>query len=140
MAQVLDKRFKKSNNKLLFFLLRLWKKVRRSLWKNSPALRAGSNHFRRLAQEPWILATNLPKEPFNATQVVNYYSKRMQIEQSFRDIKSHQFGLSARYASTKSIYRWGVKMLLAAIVQTMFWIIGVSPIVKIINELSGQYS
>ncbi len=36
-----------------------------------------------------------------------------------------QFGLSARYASTKSIYRWGVKMLLAAIVQTMFWIIGV---------------
>ncbi len=51
---------------------------------------------------------------------MNYYSKRMQIEQSFRDIKSHQFGLSARYASTKSIYRWGVKMLLAAIVQTMF--------------------
>ena len=49
----------------------------------------------------------------------------MQIEQSFRDVKSHQFGLSARYASTKSIYRWGVKMLLAAIVQMMFWIIGV---------------
>ncbi|WP_058524076.1 IS4 family transposase [Legionella birminghamensis] len=87
--------------------------------------KAGSNHYRRLAREPWILATNLPKETFNATKVVNYYSKRMQIEQSFRDVKSHQFGLSARYASTKSIYRWGVKMLLAAIVQLMFWIIGV---------------
>lgn len=87
--------------------------------------KAGRNHYRRLAREPWILATNLPKESFNATKVVTYYSKRMQIEQSFRDIKSHQFGLAARYASTKSIYRWGVKMLLAAIVQLMFWIIGV---------------
>lgn len=87
--------------------------------------KAGRNHYRRLAREPWILATNLPKESFNATKVVTYYSKRMQIEQSFRDIKSHQFGLAARYATTKSIYRWGVKMLLAAIVQLMFWIIGV---------------
>lgn len=87
--------------------------------------KAGSNHYRRLAQEPWVLATNLPKERFSATKIVAYYSKRMQIEQSFRDIKSHQFGLSARYAHTKSIYRWGVKMLLAALVQLMFWIIGV---------------
>ena len=47
------------------------------------------------------------------------------MEQYFRDIKSHQFGLSARYIRTRCIYRWGVKMLLAAIVQLMFWIIGV---------------
>lgn len=87
--------------------------------------KAGSNHYRRLAQEPWILATNLPKEHFNAAHIVSYYAKRMQIEQSFRDLKSHQFGLSARYVRSKSIHRWGVKMLLAAIVQLMFWIIGV---------------
>jgi len=87
--------------------------------------KAASNAYKRSAQEPWILATNLPKEDFNATKIVNYYSKRMQIEQSFRDIKSHQFGLSARYIRTRCIYRWGIKMLLAAIVQLMFWIIGV---------------
>lgn len=87
--------------------------------------KAGRNHYRRLAQEPWILATNLPKEGYDARKIVSHYAKRMQIEQSFRDIKSHQFGLSARYSSTKSIYRWSVKMLLAAIVQLMFWIIGV---------------
>lgn len=98
---------------------------KRNLSKAPRNDKAGSNHYRRLAREPWILATNLPKDNFTATHVINYYSKRMQIEQSFRDIKSHQFGLSARYATTKSIYRWGVKMLLAAIVQTMFWIIGV---------------
>lgn len=87
--------------------------------------KAANNAYRRSAQEPWILATNLPKEGFDATKIVSYYSKRMQIEQSFRDIKSHQFGLSARYIQTRCIYHWGVKMLLAAIVQLMFWIIGV---------------
>lgn len=49
----------------------------------------------------------------------------MQIEESFRDVKSHQFGLSARYIRTVSIYRWAVAMLLAAIVQVTLWIIGV---------------
>lgn len=49
----------------------------------------------------------------------------MQIEESFRDVKSHQFGLGARYGRTSCIHRWGVKMLLAAIVQIIFWIIGI---------------
>jgi hypothetical protein len=86
--------------------------------------KAGSDSYRRSAKEPWILATNLPLE-YNTTQIITYYSKRMQIEESFRDIKSHQLGLSARYVRTRCIHRWSVKMLLAAIVQIMFWIIGV---------------
>ncbi|HAT9776961.1 TPA: IS4 family transposase [Legionella pneumophila subsp. pneumophila] len=87
--------------------------------------KAGSNKYRRSASEPWILATNLPKIDFETTKVVQYYSKRMQIEQSFRDVKNHQFGLCARDIRTRSVYRWGVKMLLASIVQLLFWIIGV---------------
>lgn len=80
--------------------------------------------YSKKAKEPWILATNLPSS-YNATQIVNYYKKRMQIEESFRDIKSPQYGLSARFARTKCIHRWGVKMLLAAIVQIVSWIIGI---------------
>jgi hypothetical protein len=87
--------------------------------------RAGRDSCRRSAKEPWILATNLTSEQCNTTKIKLYYSKRMQIEESFRDLKSHQFGLSARYIRTRCIYRWGVKMLLAAIVQIMFWIIGI---------------
>ena len=49
----------------------------------------------------------------------------MQIEESFRDVKSHQFGLSARYIRTVSIHRWSIAMLLAAIVQVTIWTIGV---------------
>lgn len=85
---------------------------------------AGNGDYKRSAKEPWILATNLPIK-FSVTKVINYYKKRMQIEESFRDIKSHQFGLSARYARTKCIYRWGVKMLLAAIVQIVCWVVGI---------------
>lgn len=87
--------------------------------------KAGSNKYRRSANEPWILATNLPKIDFETAKVIQYYSKRMQIEQSFRDVKNHQFGLCARDIRTRSIYRWGIKMLLASIVQLLFWIIGV---------------
>ena len=84
---------------------------------------SGGSYSRR-NREPWILATNLPKS-YNATKILNYYKKRMQIEESFRDIKSTQYGLGARFAQTKCINRWGVKMLLAAIVQIVAWIIGI---------------
>lgn len=86
--------------------------------------RIGSGCYKAAAKEPWILATNLPME-YKSTQIVNLYAKRMQIEESFRDLKSHQFGLCGRYIRTKCIHRWGVKMLLAAIVQITYWIIGV---------------
>lgn len=86
--------------------------------------KAGNNSFRKAAIEPWVLATNLPSE-YNTTQIINFYKKRMQIEESFRDMKSHRFGLCGRYISTICAYRWGVKMLLASIVQIVFWIIGV---------------
>lgn len=85
----------------------------------------GSGRYNSSAKEPWLLATNLPNNTYKATEIVNLYSKRMQIEESFRDLKSHQFGLCGRYIRTKCIHRWGVKMLLAAIVQITYWVIGV---------------
>lgn len=86
--------------------------------------RIASGSFSKAAVEPWILATNLPAE-YTATKVIFLYHKRMQIEESFRDMKSHQFGLSGRYIRTTCTKRWGVKMLLAAIVQIIYWILGV---------------
>ena len=83
-----------------------------------------NGNYRRSAQEPWVLVTNLT-DTYEPTKVVNQYKKRMQIEESFRDVKSHQFGLSARYIKTVSVYRLSIAMLLAAIVQVMLWVIGV---------------
>ena len=85
---------------------------------------SGNGGYSRKAKEPWILATNLPVS-YNATNILNFYKKRMQIEESFWDIKSTQYGLSARFSRTKCVNRWGVKMLLTAIVQIMSWIVGI---------------
>jgi len=86
--------------------------------------KANSRYYSKGAKEPWILATNLPAE-YKAAQVIKLYRKRMQIEESFRDMRSHQFGLCGRYIRTTNVKRWGVKMLLAAIVQIICWIVGV---------------
>lgn len=85
---------------------------------------SANGNYQRTVKEPWILATNLPKA-YDATKVMNSYKKRMQIEESFRDIKSTRYGLGGRSIQTRCIYRWGIAMLLAAIVQIMLWIIGV---------------
>ncbi|NIP51363.1 MAG: IS4 family transposase, partial [candidate division Zixibacteria bacterium] len=44
-------------------------------------------------KEPWILATSLPVTSKLAKRVVRIYSTRMQIEESFRDIKSYRLGI-----------------------------------------------
>lgn len=92
--------------------------------RNKTTSKVASGSYRNAAKEPWILATNLPLE-YKGAMIVKLYSKRMQIEESFRDIKSPQFGLSGRYIRTSCTYRWNVKMLLAAIVQITYWVIGV---------------
>jgi hypothetical protein len=85
---------------------------------------AANGGYQRMVKEPWILATNLPKI-YDTTKVIYAYKKRMQIEESFRDIKSTRYGLGSRYIQTRCIYRWGVAMLLAAIAQTTLWVIGI---------------
>lgn len=98
------------------------RKVKTSRGKTTSTISNGS--FSQANKEPWILATNLPLG-VTPLDIINLYFKRMQIEESFRDVKSHQFGLSGRYVRTQSVHRWGVKMLLAAIVQITYWVIGV---------------
>ena len=60
-------------------------------------------------REPWLLATSLPVTRTLARQVVRLYRLRMSIEEGFRDMKSHQFGLGLTYhrcASVEHAYRY----------------------------------
>ncbi|CAK1779848.1 hypothetical protein VCRA2119O240_230100 [Vibrio crassostreae] len=36
----------------------------------------------------WLLATDVSRQILNEVQITNLYSKRMQIEEAFRDLKS----------------------------------------------------
>ena len=93
--------------------------------RNRTTSKAANGNYSSAAKEPWILATNLSAEECKAVNVVLLYSKRMQIEETFRDIKSPQFGLAGRYVRTMDIYRWATLMLLASMVIICYWVIGV---------------
>ena len=46
-------------------------------------------------REPWLLATNLKRKSVN--RLCDLYARRMEEEESFRDLKSHRYGAALRY-------------------------------------------
>jgi hypothetical protein len=46
-------------------------------------------------KEAWLLATNMKRKSVN--RVCDLYARRMEEEESFRDLKSHRFGAALRY-------------------------------------------
>ena len=84
-------------------------------------------HSRKIAmreKEPWLLATSLPSTSTLAKAVVKYYKARMQIEESFRDVKSHRFGLGLNYHRTQHAKRLQVLLLIATLALMVLWILG----------------
>ena len=73
---------------------------------------------------PWLLATSLPHERGTAKLIKRIYSQRMQIEENFRDLKSHRFGFGLRDACTKSPERGAILLLIAAVATLALWLLG----------------
>ena len=78
------------------------------------------------AKEPWLLATSLSGDEFTAKQIVNIYAKRMQIEKSFRDLKSVQYGCAFDHSLTRSCARLGVLLLIHALATFVAWLSGLT--------------
>lgn len=77
---------------------------------------------RNSAKEPWFLFSNLnDKEPH---QVMTLYSRRMQIEQNFRDEKSPRFGFGLRYSRSQGKGRLEVLSVVAAMATLVMWLAG----------------
>jgi hypothetical protein len=77
----------------------------------------------RGAKTPWLLVTSL-QEP--ATAVVALYAKRMQIEETFRDIKNPRFGWCLRHVRGHSAQRLTLLLLLAALAMLAVLLIGLA--------------
>jgi len=84
---------------------------------------ARSGRVVRAQREPWFLATSLSLPP---TQVVGLYATRMQIELTFRDLKSHRFGWGFEDARCRSISRMAIQMLLAALASLVAMLLGLA--------------
>jgi len=91
--------------------------------------RARSKHSEQCAQrerEPWLLVTSLPATSKLAKKVVSIYSTRMQIEESFRDVKSVRFGIGFELNLTRSAKRIQILLLIAMIATFVLWLLGMA--------------
>ena len=108
------------------------------IYKNKPQGRKHKNRFGDIARnshsrkqaagqnEPWLLATSLTATSTLAKKVVKLYRSRMQIEEGFRDIKSHRFGLSLNYHRTESVKRLQMLLLIATLALMVLWLMGMA--------------
>jgi len=78
--------------------------------------------LRQSALDPWLLATSLSDG--DASYVVALYGKRMQIEETFRDAKSHRFGWSLGDVRLSTHQRVAVLLVLAALALVVVTLIG----------------
>lgn len=84
--------------------------------------------YQRSAKEPWLLATNISRHVLNEVQIVNLYAKRMQIEESFRDLKSTAYGIALRHNRTRSTKRLDILLLIALLAEILMWWNGLAAI------------
>jgi hypothetical protein len=77
-------------------------------------------------REPWLLAVSPTLSSMSADKVVACYRGRMQIEQTFRDIKNAQFGLGLSQSQTRDPLRFSILLLIGALAMYALWIIGLT--------------
>lgn len=91
--------------------------------------RARSAHSRKMAaraKEPWLLAASLSLSELSAAAVVALYAKRMQIEQSFRDLKSHRYGCAFEDTLTRSSERLEMLLLIHMLASLAAWLVALA--------------
>lgn len=77
---------------------------------------------RSAAKEPWLIFSST--DDFKPREIMKLYSRRMQIEQNFRDEKSERFGFGLRASYSCSAGRMLVLSLLATLSTIVLWLIG----------------
>lgn len=95
--------------------------------KNGSTSRAGRSRKAAKGQrEPWVLVSNLPSRHSTAAKVVGLYTKRMEIEEGFRDIKSERFGFACYLHDTRHARRIEVLLLIAMLASLRLLVHGLS--------------
>ncbi len=81
----------------------------------SRTTRGQSEKIAQREKELWLIITSLQGSQNNAQQIIAYYKTRMQIEESFRDIKSHRVGFSVSESLIRNQARLEILLLIGAL-------------------------
>lgn len=84
-----------------------------------------SKNYSRAHREPWLLVSSLSKRNA-AKKVMQIYSRRMTIEEAFRDMKSSRYGLGLEESKTKIKKRRDILLLIAALASLIAWLTGLA--------------
>ena len=90
-----------------------------------PARNSNSRKNAQREREPWLLMAS-PSLTLSARQLVTLYARRMQIELSFRDLKSHRYGQAFEDSLTRKGPRIEVLLLLSALAAFATWLVGMA--------------
>lgn len=90
-----------------------------------PARDSKSRKNARRESEPWLLMAS-PSLHLSARQVVTLYARRMQIELSFRDLKSHRYGQAFEDSLTRQGARIEILLLISALAAFAAWLAGMA--------------
>ena len=91
--------------------------------RSGPARGTNYRVYRANAYEPIVAVTSLRCRP---SQVIAIYALRMQIEESFRDLKNHRWGWSLRHCGSRTRARLEILLLVAAIASLVQQLVGVA--------------
>jgi hypothetical protein len=80
----------------------------------------------RRESEPWLLVASPELRHLPASRLVSIYSKRMQIEQSFRDLKCDRFGCAFNHSLTRDPQRIAILLLIHALASFVAWLAALS--------------
>lgn len=86
------------------------------------------NALAKGSRDPWFLATSLTEEGASSLEIVEYYSSRMQIEEEFRDTKSHKYGFGLSDSGTKIHIRIHVLLIINLLASILCWVIACSAV------------
>lgn len=75
-------------------------------------------------REPWLIVASPALVDVSARQLIALYGRRMQIESSFRDLKSHRYGQGFEDSLTRSGKRIEILLLVNALAAFASWLAG----------------
>lgn len=101
-------------------------RVRLSIRNGTRSRSHTSMKAQRRESEPWLLVASPELRHLSAQQLVWIYSRRMQIEQSFRDLKCDRFGCAFNYSQTRDPQRIAILLLIHALASFVAWLAALS--------------
>ncbi|WP_078059501.1 transposase [Xanthomonas massiliensis] len=90
---------------------------------------ARSSHSRKAAasvREPWLIIASPDLIEASPRQLVSLYTRRIQIEDSFRDLKSHRHGASFEDGLTRRGQRLTILLMLNTLASFACWLAGMA--------------